>query len=96
MAAVSQIEGVCDFLKQKIGCERKTYEEISQELRRFHPGTRGLSARSVRRFCADNDITPICKLTEPQLDCVVASSIAKVCAWISCMLGRCQEEATLA
>ena len=33
-----------------------SHSEISYRLRRRHPGVRGLSERSVRRFCFEHDL----------------------------------------
>ena len=57
--------------------EGKTYEIISDILKDEYPSiTRGLSARSVRRFCASNGIS---KKKGAQLDAVVAQSVSEVC-----------------
>ena len=34
-----------------------TYNEVSEELMRTYPGVRGLSARTVRRYCHVNGIS---------------------------------------
>ena len=56
--------------------EGKTYEQISQTLQSSNVAvTRGLSARSVRRFCADNGIK---KKKGADLDNIVAQSVSEV------------------
>ena len=55
--------------------EGKTYEEISQLLQSNVSVIRGLSARSVRRFCTDRGIT---KRKGADLDEIVAQSVSEV------------------
>ena len=56
--------------------EGKTYEEISQLLQSTNVSIiRGLSARSVRRFCANHGIM---KRKGSDLDEVVAQSVSEV------------------
>ena len=78
--ALLSIPGIEAILRQKVLEERKSYKEISVELRRDYTHlTRGLSARSIRRYCNnENDIHPTSRLTASQLDRVVSSSVAKV------------------
>ena len=77
--AVQSIPGIEAILRQKVVEERKSYKEISVELRREYTHLiRGLSARSIRRYCHEKDIHPSSRLTESQLDRVVSSSVAKV------------------
>lgn len=61
---------------QKMVDEGKTYEQISEALRMsYSSATRGLSARSVRRFCAFHGIT---KKKGPDLDLVISQSVSEV------------------
>ena len=54
----------------------KTYEQISRMLQSANvSANRGLSARSVRRFCAANGIT---KRKGADLDGIVAQSVSEV------------------
>ena len=56
--------------------EGKTYEWISQTLQSSNVAvTQGLSAKSVRRFCADNGIK---KRKGADLDNIVAQSVTEV------------------
>ena len=52
-----------------------TYEVISVSLQRRYPSQRGLSARSVRRFCAEEGIHYRSRLSDGQLDRLVASRV---------------------
>ena len=58
--------------------EQKSHNQISVKLNGLYPGVRGLSIRSVRRFCEKHDIHATSLLTNEDLDRVVSSSIAKV------------------
>ena len=56
--------------------EGKTYQEISDILKTAHSSVhRGLSARSVRRFCSSRGIS---KRTDAELDAVISDSVAQV------------------
>jgi hypothetical protein len=74
----STIPGIEGFIKQKVVIERNSYEYVSDELRRLYPTVRGLSARSVRRFCKEHDFQYTAHLTEHKLDLVGTSFISKV------------------
>ena len=79
MATLESIIGIVDTIKHKVVDERKSYSAVSEELKRSNPAvTRGLSARSVRRFCQVHDIHASSRLSDVQLDRVVRSSVAKV------------------
>jgi hypothetical protein len=54
----------------------KTYQEISDILKTAHSSVhRGLSARSVRRFCSSQGIS---KRTDAELDAIITDSVAQV------------------
>ncbi len=57
-----------------------TYREISQLLQRRHPGDRGYSERTIRRFCCDRDIRYRSGLTERDLREVVGRAVREVWA----------------
>jgi hypothetical protein len=53
-----------------------TFNQISEALQQKYPNiTRGLSARSVRRYCKDNGIE---RLSGSSLDAVVADAVEEV------------------
>ena len=56
----------------------KSYEEISEILRNDNPNTRGLSRRSVRRFCHNNEINKKASLGKDRLDEMVRDEVLKV------------------
>lgn len=63
---------ICETLQRYID-EGKSYEHISETLSCLYP--RGLSARSVRRFCAANGMS---KRKGNQLDEIVAQGVSGI------------------
>ena len=79
MAFLSTIPGIETLLHRKVVVERKSFEIISRELQEAYPHiTRGLASRSVRRFCSERGIHATSRLTDADLDRVVATSVSKV------------------
>ena len=78
MATLSAIQGLKDDMYRKVVIERKTYDEISRELQCCYPTLRGISARSVRRYCSINGIQRTSRMGDHELHRVVATSISKV------------------
>lgn len=78
MSALSTLPNVEHFIRQRIVIERKTYQDISDELTTLNPGMRGISSRSVRRFCHEHNIYGTSRLSDFQLDRAVWTSIQKV------------------
>ena len=56
----------------------QTYQQISEDLRRRYPSVRGLSCRSVRRFCRARDIRYRSGLNTRELDLVVSATVRLV------------------
>ena len=54
------------------------HEYISHRLQLLYPGRRGLSARSVRRFCAEQGIRARNLLSDNALDQVIQSQVSAV------------------
>ena len=46
-----------DFVRDLVVTQGKTHSQVSLLLQEAYPGKRGLSSRSVRRFCLKNGIT---------------------------------------
>ena len=70
---------ICEELQRYVD-EGKSYETISSLLKQKYPSIdRGLSARSVRRFCSSNKIS---KKQGPQLDVIVAQSVSEVYLYV--------------
>ena len=55
-----------------------THQAISVSFRQMSPSERGFSARSVRRFCAEQGIHYRCGLSDEQLDRLIESRIVAV------------------
>ena len=79
MALLNSIPGIDQILHQKVVVERKSYQVVSLELREAYPRiSRGLSSRSVRRYCSENGIHGTSRLTDTELDRLVSSSVSMV------------------
>ena len=76
--ATLELLPVGELIARGIIERRKTHKQISEELKCLYPGVRGLSARSVRRFCENHNAHSSSMLSNADLDRVVSSSIAKV------------------
>ena len=78
MALLDTIPGVEDFIRNRIE-QGATHKVLSDELKALYPLiSRGLSSRSIRRFCEAHDIHSSSRLSDVQLDTVVRTSIHKV------------------
>jgi len=67
-----------DYIIKLIQDDKKTLREVRQVLEQVFPGTRGISERSVRRFCAKHDIHSTDQISSKDLDSVVSSAVAEV------------------
>lgn len=56
-----------------------TYSEISIRLKRRYPSIRGLSSRSVRRFCKENGITRLCDNEIESLAVEAIMEVSEMC-----------------
>ena len=65
-----------DFVRERIS-KGVTHSAISQELQQLYPGVRGLSERSVRRFCEERQILRRCPLTTEELEDCVAVAVSE-------------------
>lgn len=63
-------------VRDKVERDRWTHEKVSKFLREKNPGLRGLSERSVLRFCARKGICKTSRIGEEQLDECVARATA--------------------
>ena len=76
---MNSIPGIEQLLRQKVVIERKSFPVVSQELKEAYPNfTRSLSSWSVRWFCNQNGIHGTSRLTDANLDRVVANSVSMV------------------
>lgn len=83
MALMEAIPGIAQIISKKVIDEKKSYENVSRELKAFFPNyKRGLSSRSVRRYTKKNNIHRSSRLNDPQLDRVIGNSIAQVSLFV--------------
>ena len=63
--------GLFPLVKERIesGC---THRALVQELRSAFPGVRGLSVRSLKRFCAKHNLHATSRCSDQVLDVLVA------------------------
>ena len=67
-----------EIVRQKIEVEGWTHERLSDFLRAENPSTRGLSTRSVRRYCCANDIHKTPRLSHKEVEEAVRQAISEV------------------
>ena len=75
------LESFVDFVREKVQRYGWSHKRISLFLQENNPGVRGLSERSVRRFCHQNDIHKTSRLDNLSLDEAVtkATSMVRLC-----------------
>ena len=79
MALLETLPGVEDYIRKRIVEDRATHKVVSEELKLLYPWiSRGLSSRSIRRFCETHDFHATSRLSATQLDMVVQTSVHKV------------------
>ncbi|XP_068747843.1 uncharacterized protein [Montipora capricornis] len=67
-----------EYVRHLVQNEGMTLSQISEKLKRCHPNQRGLSERSVRRYCKEHGITRRSNISNEELDDVVRNSVSKV------------------
>ena len=75
---MANLEGLEAFIRKKVEKERWTHVKLSAFLRESYPGMRGVSIRSMERFCSVKGIHKSSRLSKQQLDEAVSDAIAKV------------------
>ena len=78
MATLETLPGIENLMHHLLFSERLTYEQISADLQRRYPGLRGLSTRSVRRFCIAVGLNKTSRLNSHELDRVVTGFVRRV------------------
>jgi len=78
MATLEGLPGIELFIRERVERQRKTHQEVSDELVLLHPGVRGLSRMSVRRFCSEHGIHKTSRLDDHSLDRAVALNVMRV------------------
>ena len=72
------MEAYEDFIREKVEKERWTHQRVASYLQQANPAERGLSLRTVERFCTEKGISKLTPIPDDHLDRVVATSISKV------------------
>ena len=65
------------FIRDMVG-NGYTYQAIASELQRIYPGRVGLSTRSVRRYCSENNIHYSSRLSDQQVEDLVEQAVFQV------------------
>ena len=79
---MAALEGLKDFIREKLEKERWTHAQLSTYLQQTYPGQRGFSIRSLERFVSENGIHKTSRLSDEDLDGAVDGAIAMVCRLI--------------
>lgn len=76
---IAEIPGIYSYIRRMVVDERKTHMEVSESIKRLYPRIpRGLSKRSVMRFCAANSIHASSRISDQALDILVRSNVTRV------------------
>lgn len=67
-----------EYVKDLVVTQRKTHSEVSLLLKEAYPDRRGLSLRSVRRFCLKNGIHAQNRLSNDELEQCTKEVVARV------------------
>ena len=67
-----------DFVRDLVVTQGKTHSQVSLLLQEAYPGKRGLSSRSVRRFCLKNGIHAQNRLSNEELEHYTKQVVARV------------------
>ncbi len=78
MCSLEDIPDVGSVISCWVQQEGKTFQEISNLLKQMYPRKRGLSVRTVKRFCSLHGIHKRLGLSDDQVDRVVKNAINKV------------------
>ena len=78
MSAMYSVAVAETAIRRMVLVDGRTHQEVSEELQMLYPGMKGLSSRSVRRFCAKHDIHHTSRLEAQQLVRVVATGVCRV------------------
>lgn len=74
---MASLEFADAFIRNRV-FNNGTYNSIAVELQQRNPSIRGLSARSVRRYCNDNGICRSSRLTSNEVDDAVERAVSLV------------------
>ncbi len=71
MAALVEYEVL---IREKIETCQWTHKQVTLFLKQMYPGQRGLSVRSVERFCSTNNIHKTSRIDDQSLDQIVSTA----------------------
>ena len=86
----SSMDGLEDFVREKVEKDRWTHSKISEHLQQAYPGAKGFSVRPVERFCSEKGIRKTARLSEQELDEAVAGAISQVFIRV-CVVSQCDQ-----
>ena len=69
--------GCEDYIRNQVE-SGVSHNLIAAELQQLHPGVRGLSLRSVRRYCSERGIHYSSRLSSSQVEQCVEQSVSQV------------------
>lgn len=75
---MAALEGLTDYVREKVEKDRMTHGQLSIHLQEIYPGVRGFSVRSLERFCSQNSIHRTARPSDQQLDEAVSDAIEQV------------------
>ena len=78
MSALQAIPDIVSLLNTWIVLEKRSFSSISDQLKQHYPNVRGLSARSIKRFCSSIGVRVRSQLTDDQVDRIVTCAVRKV------------------
>ena len=76
--ATRSLDDFEDYIRDKVEQGHLTHREISERLEARFPGVRRFSIRSVERFCQEKGIHKASRLSQAEVEQVVAEGVAKV------------------
>ena len=74
---LNHLTACVDYIKERVK-NKGTHKEIASDLQQLFPNSRGLSERSVRRFCSLKGIHYASRLSAPEVNEVVESAVSQV------------------
>ena len=55
-ASMDSLDGLEDFVREKVEKDRWTHSKLSEHLQQAYPGEKGFSVRLIERFCSERGI----------------------------------------
>ena len=76
--ATRSLDAFEDYIREKIEKQHMTHGKLSEILSARLPGVRGLSIRSIERFCQEKGIHKTSRLSQVEVTQAVGEAVAKV------------------